>query len=284
MNAIVILFWSVKYKADGHIHSASVMFLGIADLLTGVYMAIIAFTDIYYKGRFHAAKLAWKASHMCKIAGLCTFLSIEISSIVLLTLSVVRLLAISNPFERQKSNTYLIVLIIMWLFFTGLGSILVFSEILLQNDLCFILDLTHISIIQSFKSKIIISLLVTFLIINLLCLVGGLICNIVSVIYLRRAKKEAGQQFGATDRKLAIRIILVCVSNFLSWIVVIPVTILSISGYHLDNNSLSWVVTVALPMNSILNPVLYTFATPAFKKSFKLRATDTTTVTQNSHI
>ena len=103
---------------------------------------------------------------------------------------------------------------------------------------------------------------------NMLCLVCGFVFNILSIIYHRQSKKAAGQPLGATDRKLAVRIILVCVSNFLSWIVVVPVTLMSISGYQLDNNSLSWIVTVALPVNSILNPVLFTFSTPAFKHGF----------------
>jgi len=58
--------------------------------------------------------------------------------------------------------------------------------------------------------------------------------------------------------------LLVSLSNILPWTVVMPVACLSLSFYHIDPDVIPWLAVLALPVNSLLNPVVYTFTTKSF--------------------
>jgi len=39
---------------------------------------------------------------------------------------------------------------------------------------------------------------------------------------------------------------------------------MSLAGYHINYGIISWIAVIGLPLNSLLNPILYTFSTSAF--------------------
>ena len=99
------------------------------------------------------------------------------------------------------------------------------------------------------------------LIINLVCFVMILISAIVITYKTRRSSSQAGQKKNKAARKrnrsLELRILAIVVTDFLCWVPFIIICFLHNKG-HLD--STKWyqaLALVVLPLNSLINPLIY---------------------------
>ena len=68
------------------------------------------------------------------------------------------------------------------------------------------------------------------------------------------------------DFKLARRIALTVLTDFFCWIPIILMTIFSMSGKPIPDEVSAWVAVFVLPLNSALNPILYTIMVIKWKK------------------
>jgi len=267
-NVYVICFWSFRWRNAGKIsnHNLSVVSLALSDILIAMYLGIIGSASLYYEGIFIKVEEDWKSSILCEMASMLSLLSLEMSVFSLFMSSVEKLHVFLHPFQPTpfSSKTIVKLFLLVWILFSSLSSCLTFIILPVPNSLCLPYHF-HITD-DGRESKFIV---ISILILGLVFLIGILFMNVATITILKQSQKAAGRRTSSKDKVALIRTILASSSNFLSWVVVVPVALMSLSGYELQSDIMAWVAIVGLPLNSILNPAIYTFSTSAFLNHLK---------------
>ena len=84
--------------------------LCVADFLMGVYLALIGVADRMYQRTYLWNEATWRHSPVCKVAGLCSLLSSEVSAVIICLITLDRFLVLRFPFSRfhfQSASAYL---------------------------------------------------------------------------------------------------------------------------------------------------------------------------------
>ena len=84
--------------------------LCVADFLMGVYLALIGVADRMYQRTYLWNEATWRQSPMCKVAGLCSLLSSEVSAVIVCLITLDRFLVLRFPFSRfhfQSASAHL---------------------------------------------------------------------------------------------------------------------------------------------------------------------------------
>ncbi|BFZ25100.1 hypothetical protein BsWGS_28139 [Bradybaena similaris] len=68
------------------------------------------------------------------------------------------------------------------------------------------------------------------------------------------------------ERSLVKRFFFIVVTDFMCWVPIIIIKIIALGGVKISGDLYAWVIVFALPVNSALNPLLYTLTTNLFKK------------------
>ena len=296
-NAVVIITRSVDTdKSKPSIrkisHSIMVLNLAISDFMMGVYMLIIAGADLHFGDKYSQVAKEWRSSGLCKLAGVLSVMSSEASVFIVTLISVDCFHGIVYPFSsrrlRKKSTTVLILLV--WLLSLGLsvgptvsGSGLD-SDIYGLSDVCIGLPLltkpTSIEIKEgaiddSFGNRTVsipvvtgkkpawIFSIILFLGVNLACFVVVLFCYIAIFVKVKRsANKVRTAAHRDREIKMTVKMVLIVGTDFACWMPVIIMGILSQSGAVVIGPDIyAWTVVFILPINSSLNPYLYTLFT-----------------------
>ena len=71
------------------------------------------------------------------------------------------------------------------------------------------------------------------------------------------------------DSTLAKRMMFIILTDFACWFPVIIINILALTGnlYDPTEQVYAWIAVFVLPINSSINPLLYTFSTPYIRKT-----------------
>ena len=258
----------------------------------GVYMLLIASADIYFDEQFPMQAEMWRSGITCRIAGTVSILSSEASVFFVTFISIDRFVNIKYPFSRRiltmKSSA--VVVVILWITSLTLG--VVSSSLAGQNDefyanshVCIGLPLSklpkyntqHLNWIwtcsgdtcywkQPLETEYVgketgmIFASVMFLGLNFFCYLVILVCYIEIVkAYFQSSERvelspEMKEQIRLTDKVAAI-----ILTNFACWFPIILLGILVQAGVlTLPADVFAWCVTFVLPINSAINPYLYT--------------------------
>ncbi|XP_030838155.1 G-protein coupled receptor GRL101-like isoform X2 [Strongylocentrotus purpuratus] len=292
-NTMVIFIRCRKKRSNTRNH-AQVFFisnLAIADWFMGIFMIIIASADTYYGEYYFLKAPHWRSSGLCRFAGALAILSSESSVFFLTIITVDRFLSVVFPFSRFKfhSESARVCVGITWVItiIISLGPVVIGSFVpgfYGLSDVCIGLPLSvdstgtgtlvydHTLAIPVFTPNNDGSLqpswiysIVLFLGINLICFLFILICYIIIFVQVRKSANSIGK-----DRKtgsphdqevrIAFKMAIIVGTDFLCWMPVIIMGILSQARLvELPVSLYAWSAVFILPINSTLNPYLYTF-------------------------
>jgi hypothetical protein len=151
-NVFCLAFRScVQKNADKTAFNLFVSSLGLADLLMGVYMAIIGAADLSFLGRYLLHEHAWVTSGACSAAGFLSLLSSEVSALTILLITLDRFLVLHFPFSAMRftKTSAVIVSIMIWavgLFLAAVPLLPVTShwEFYSQTGICIPLPVTRL--------------------------------------------------------------------------------------------------------------------------------------------
>lgn len=87
--------------------------LSIADLLTGLYILIVACSDIHFRGRYIENEEKWTKSVYCKSLGIICSFSVLLSTGSLLLITVERHKAIMNPFKSKLNKRFSLMILLL---------------------------------------------------------------------------------------------------------------------------------------------------------------------------
>ena len=234
--------------------------LGVADLLMGVYVAIIGVADSVFRGMYLFYDETWKHSVACKVAGFLSLLSCEVSALTIWLITLDRFIALHFPFSsvRFQRNSAGVACLITWLVGLLLASVPVLPvtahwEFFSQTGICIPLPVTR----QDFKGKYfsaIVFIGFNFILFLLIAVGQGF-------IYWSVQKNSLNTDSAKVSRDVTIarRLISVAVTDFLSWFPIGLCGLLALGDIPISGELNVALAIFVLPLNSALNPYMYTF-------------------------
>ena len=302
---IFVLCWRKEHNHSNKVQSLLLSNLALSDLLMGVYMIIIASADIYYKEYFPMNAEIWRSSITCKIAGALSIASSEGSVFFVTMISIDRFICIKNPYSTKKlgvkSTTILIS--ILWLIAFALavtpslysGKDHDFYEIshvciglpLAQIQRHFINTTEEVKKINGFSYRSYIAVtshentsgtyfsIAVFLGLNCLCYLIILLCYLVIITVVYKTARDAGRKQDMNEQiRLTLKVAAIVGTDFMCWFPIIILGILvQVRVLTLPASVVEWCVTFVLPINSAINPYMYTIADVISKRK---KTTNTT--------
>ena len=273
-NLFVILM-RVIVKEDNKIHSFLLTNLAISDLLMGIYLLIIAVKDVQWQGEYFKHDINWRSGVTCALTGVLSMVSSEVSVLMLTLITTDRLICIVFPFKMRRmnrGNAYVIVAVI-WIFGTLLSVIPMFGLDYFYDDkryagfygksaVCLPLQLSSD---RQAGWEYAVGI---FIALNFASFVYILTAYIVMFFSVRNVAKNIRSTHISRESQMARRMAFIILTDFLCWMPVIVIGMLSLIGKFHDpeKQAYIWIAVFVLPVNSSINPILYTFSTPSVKR------------------
>ncbi|TFK15332.1 V-set and immunoglobulin domain-containing protein 4-like [Platysternon megacephalum] len=254
-------------------HTMAIKSLCCADCLMGIYLFFIGAFDLKFSGEYNKHAQVWMASIQCQLVGSLAMLSSEVSVLLLTYMTLEKYLCIVFPFSHYgagKKRT-LSMLVVIWLL--GFSLTLIpfwckesFGDYYGRNGVCFPLqsDETERPGARGYSTGI-------FLGLNLIAFVT-IVFAYTSMFYSihTTATKTAERSVFSREVAIAKRFFFIVFTDALCWIPIFLLKLLSLLQVEIPGTVTSWVVIFILPINSALNPILYTITTTPFQEKLKL--------------
>ena len=291
-NAVVITnrVRSKHATTIGAVQTTLITNLAVSDFLMGVYMILLAVMDLLIgESYFWDGKAEeWRSSVTCQVAGFISVVSSETSVFLVTLISLQRFSHIMFPFTERRlgkvsSKVACCVIWFVSLFLAGFGIILNHynPDAYSLSDVCVGLPLirTHTQLVSQ-EDEASLSLYQTgttttvasstsstwlysiclFLGVNLLCFLVIFCCYVAIFIKARISHGKAGFKIGLSrEAKMALKMSLIVGTDFFCWMPIIILGILvQAGGVDVTSDIYAWLVVFVLPINSAINPFLYT--------------------------
>ncbi|XP_072045176.1 uncharacterized protein [Amphiura filiformis] len=270
---IFVILWRTKIgeeSARSKVQEYLILNLAVADLLMGVYMITIAGADMYYRDVYILHADNWQTGKLCKLAGLLSTLSCELSLFILAVISLDRFWCITfaTKCKRLQLEHARIITIIAWVIALVLSIIPVVGlkyfgdDFYGRSSVCLALPLTadrppgwEYSVMLFLGVNLCSFIIICFCYLNIYCTVN------------RTSKRMRRNKKRAAEIKMAARMAFIVATDFSCWMPIFIMAIMSMTGIvTLPGDVYAWTAVFILPLNSSLNPYLYTFSTVNLKR------------------
>lgn len=259
-----------------------VLNLAVADLFMGFYMLLIASADVYFRDTYALYSDQWQTSFFCRFAGFLSTLS-SVSSVMFLTvISVDRCQNVAFPFSRRhlRRQSAYVVACCVWavVMFIGILPAVVYGGAYYgRSSVCLALPITEQRLdgwAFSFAVFIILTLLLFFVIVS--CYVGIFIVAHKSSKTSRNVSMS-DQQHKREQLQMAAKVAFLVGTDFACWVPIIIMGFLSLNANAVSGDLYAVTAVFILPVNSALNPYLYTFLVERASALAKKKSTIQTT-------
>ncbi|XP_056457140.1 relaxin receptor 1 [Gadus chalcogrammus] len=258
-------------RSENKLHAMCIISLCCADGLMGVYLFMIGAYDLKFRGEYNRHAVAWMDSAACQVVGALAMLSTEVSVLLLTYLTLEKYICIVYPFQYVTPGwrRTVSILLAVWalgllIAFLPLAGNRLFRNFYGTNGVCFPLHSERPETPWAHVYSIVIFLglnLLAFLIIVLSY--ASMFYNIQTTgtqtpLYTNHLRNELS---------IARRFFSIVITDSLCWIPIFILKVLSLLQVDIPGTICSWVVIFILPINSALNPILYTLTTRPFKET-----------------
>uniref|UniRef100_A0A8C0G8T6 Relaxin family peptide receptor 1 n=1 Tax=Chelonoidis abingdonii TaxID=106734 RepID=A0A8C0G8T6_CHEAB len=257
-------------RSENKLHAMSIMSLCCADCLMGIYLFVIGAFDVKYRGEYNKHAQLWMDSIHCQLVGSLAILSTEVSVLLLTYLTLEKYICIVYPFRCLKPGKCrtISILILIWVIgfvvaFIPLSHKEFFRNYYGTNGVCFPL---HSEQAESAGGQI--YSIIIFLGVNLAAFII-IVFSYGSMFYSVHQTAITAAEIRNHIKKemtLAKRFFFIVFTDALCWIPIFILKLLSLLEVEIPGTITSWVVIFILPINSALNPLLYTLTTRPFKE------------------
>ncbi|XP_030601375.1 relaxin receptor 2a isoform X2 [Archocentrus centrarchus] len=261
-------------RAENNLHAACIKVLCCADCLMGVYLFFVGVFDVKFRGQYNRNALLWMESVECRTIGFLAMLSSEVSVLLLTYLTLEKFLVIVFPFNNLRPGKLQtgVVLASIWLLGFIIAAVPLMNEDAFgnyygRNGVCFPLhsDRQEKPTAKGYSTGIFLGLnLVAFLVI---------VFSYSSMFYsIYKTGINATDLRSRLHKDVAVanRFFFIVFSDALCWIPIFLVKVLSLLEVEIPGTISSWVVIFILPINSALNPILYTLTTSFFREQVEV--------------
>ncbi|XP_056417779.1 relaxin receptor 1 isoform X4 [Hyla sarda] len=257
-------------RSENKLHAMCIISLCCADCLMGIYLFVIGYYDVKYRGEYNKNAQSWMDSTQCRLVGSLAILSTEVSVLLLTYLTLEKYICIVYPFRYLKPGKCrtIITLILIWIIgfiiaFIPLSNEHIFHNYYGTNGVCFPL---HSEQPETTAAQI--YSVVIFLGVNLAAFII-IVFSYSSMFYSIHQTAIMATEIHNHIKKemtLAKRFFFIVFTDALCWIPIFILKLLSLLQFEIPGSISSWVVIFILPINSALNPILYTITTRPFKE------------------
>lgn len=267
-NVLVFIWRTISPNEDKTL-SLFVKNLSIADLMMGVYLCVIGWQDWKFQNNFGSHAIEWMSSWTCTAIGFLAILSSELSVFILSIITIERYRCITSiskyhkDAEKQRARIYVA---LAWIFSFLIAFYPLFERITRKTDyfatngLCLPLHIDQ-PMQTGWLYSAFIYLGINFsAVIIMIYLYAHMYIMIIDgrqtsrPVLLRSEKRE--------DAILAIRFFFIVVTDCLCWIPIVVIKIMAFANVSISASIYGWLVVFIIPINSALNPILYTLAAP----------------------
>ena len=266
--------------------------LAASDFLMGIYLLIITSADAHYQSFFPLFSEQWRGSAACKIASILSVTSSEASLFFVTLISVERSLVVLFPFQQYRigQRSFAVIVLFMWTVAILFGIIptlveddrfyevsqvciglpLVRQTLYTQDNVTYEQDwrdsnqgVFQINTISGSSSWMHFSIAV-FLGLNLVCCLIIFLCYTTIFVTVKKTATHVSRfkESHTEEVQMAIRMAVVVLTDFICWMPIIIMGIMvQANAITLSPTVYAWTATFLLPINSAVNPFLYTLAT-----------------------
>ncbi|XP_050069313.1 relaxin receptor 2 [Anopheles maculipalpis] len=249
-------------------HSLYLRHLAASDLLMGVYLGIIATADIIFRGEYLTHDEEWRMSSICAFSGFLSTLSCQSSTLLLTLVTWDRLVSVTRPlYQRSSSKTRVILrLALLWGVATAaavapLSATEYFGPHFYgSNGVCLSVHI-HDPYAMGWEYSA-----GLFILVNTVSLLFIGISYLRMLQAIRVSRNETRNTLNCREKVVARRFAIIVATDCVCWMPVIVVKLVALAGYEISPSLYAWLAVLVLPINSALNPVLYTLTTAQFKQ------------------
>ncbi|KAH9499547.1 hypothetical protein Btru_078097 [Bulinus truncatus] len=238
-----------------------VICLAVSDFVMGIYLVIIASADIYFRNEYVLNETDWRYGDICRFSGFLSTISSETSTFFICWITYDRYTAMKyhcGRYTMPKRLKYAAFLS-SWILGFSLALIpAVYSEweIYSSNGMCLALPL-NTGHFKGWEYSFAVFVILNFVLFMLIA-VGQV--AIFFIIAKTRKNVNGSAHGNVCNREIAAaqKLALVAISDFLCWFPIGILGMLSLGGYTYNIDVYAWVAIFILPINSAVNPLLYT--------------------------
>ncbi|UYV71605.1 RXFP1 [Cordylochernes scorpioides] len=261
---MVVMCWRGFNKKEDKILSLFVQNLAAADFIMGLYLIAIGVMDALLRDRYNVHALSWMSSWQCTCCGVMAMLSCEVSVFVITLITVERYRSLHISYREMTTSKARRMLTAIWLCGLALAMLPVVwwphapRSFYAANGLCFPLHLSEPYMLGWEYS--------TFVILGLnFSAVILIICLYSRMLYIIKDDRKKARPFPLQkneDAVLAHRFYFIVLTDCLCWIPVVVVKMVALSEVYIPDTLYAFVVLLIVPINSAINPIIYTIAAP----------------------
>lgn len=265
---LLVLVGRMLFREQNEVHSFYIKNLALADLLMGVYLIVIAAYDVQFRGEYIRHDYEWRHSWSCSVSGLLSTVSSEASVFTLTVITVDRFVSIMYPLslKRRTLKFAFICMAVVWLTTIVMAGVPMLwpdyygEDFYGSNGVCLPLHI-HDPDSRGWEYSAF-----------LFCAVNSVAFSFIAYAYLTMFFTITHSKMGLRstqqlqDHAIAKRFAFIVGTDFLCWMPIVVIKIIAIAGTKIDETLYAWVAVFLLPVNSALNPVLYTLTTRLFKQ------------------
>ncbi|XP_062593760.1 relaxin receptor 1-like [Saccostrea cucullata] len=262
-NVLVLIYHliNLKNKRAG-VNSILMIGLSFADLLMGIYLYVIAITNLHYTGQYGLKDHGWRHSLICIVSGIIATLSSEASVFIVLLITLERYIVVKYPHSEYKftRKSTILFLIISWTLSLLLALIPLLPDTDLesfytQSGVCISLPLSVVK-----KSGWMYSMVV-FVGINFLLFLGIIVGQVIIFVTVNSANEDVHlMKIRQKETSLTLSLFVVVITDMLCWTAIGVTGILTYLKIEVQAEMYGWVSLVVFPINSALHPIFYSFA------------------------
>jgi relaxin family peptide receptor 2 len=293
----ISVLWG-RFRDENRSVSLVIRNLAFSDMIMGVYLIIIGYKDTLYRDVYHENSAKWITSWECAFTGILAMTSAEVSIFILTFMSIERFLLISDPFGHHKLDTKFVMLSLYAIWLIGV-SIAILPVILFRSSTKFYGVYNGATCFPLFIEEVyptgwIYSAFV-FLGINFPLLfsifrtrratsLNFIDCefairynfkqNFIAVVNSRNAfAKEkliskclyVHINYVTQDEIPLHRFFFIVLTDVSCWLPIIILKFMAFYDVQVSGDLYSWLVIFVLPLNSAVNPLLFTYTTPKYR-------------------
>lgn len=262
-NSIVIFFryrdrLGEKGRISQQVDSSLLLSLGCSDFLMGIYLLLIASVDMFYRGHYIENADNWRESPLCNLCGFLSTVSSEVSVFTLVSMALNRLTEICYPLHSPKYKFTLAftrkLILVSWCIALTIASLPLMitpyfrGQFYARSGVCLAFHITNQKAAGWLYS------IGVFLCVNLVAFIIIVTCY--TKMYLEISRQNRREKPNHPKQ-----IALIVMTSFVAWSPTIILGFIALAGIALPAAVYSWIAVLVLPVNSAINPLIYTVPT-----------------------
>ena len=270
-NIFALFFFNtktLKTSKKKQIHNMNRNSLMLSDVLMGIYFMALCLYDSRYAGNYVIIGTEWRHGWHCRVLSCISMLSFEMSLLMTLVMALERFFAVCFPLKNLVSNVLAMRVSIACVWLVGcVLSVLPNLNLYilaqgLNNALC--VALISFNSFSVWLIALMCSINTVVILMNAL-----LYSSVIRVILNRKNNPVANQQRNSKEFSITVRIVCIIVANSSSWMILLFIGALQISGVLVNTKVFAICALFLLPINTVINPIFNFFTTTEFAQIIK---------------